>query len=160
MRHIIKNKKPGDIPSEPKLNVPQRASLSILGTRTDDVKDLDQKYMVDEEEFKKKADEIRKQHEAKGGGSIYYYLQPFSRPELSVLIGRLIDVYSQFNTGLRWCQGEVLNVVVNAKKLTVNVLWDDIPNGPPKYEKQVEDPVELLQGNWKKDSKNGWRMDV
>ena len=35
-----------------------------------------------------------------------------------------------------------------------------VPDGPPKYEKQVENPVELLPGNWKKESKNGWRMDV
>ena len=35
-----------------------------------------------------------------------------------------------------------------------------IPDGPPKYEKRVEEPVELLPGNWKKESKNERRMDV
>ena len=35
-----------------------------------------------------------------------------------------------------------------------------IPDGPPKYEKQVEEPVELVPGNWKKESKNGRRMNV
>ena len=87
-----------------------------MGTQIDDVKDLDQKYMVDEEEFKEK---VKKQHEAKGGDSMNYYLQPFSRPELSDLVGRQIDVYSQFNTVL-------LLLLVLANHLLINVvhiLW-------------------------------------
>ena len=64
------------IPSE--TTFPIEESLAILPARdrlknysTDDVKDLDQKHMANDEEFKKKADKIRKQRETKGGGSMY-----------------------------------------------------------------------------------------
>jgi hypothetical protein len=62
---------------------------------------------------------------------MYSQLQPFSRPELSELIGTQINVLCLFDIDvkkgtneLRWCQGEVIEVVEGARDLTVKVKWD------------------------------------
>jgi hypothetical protein len=42
-------------PTGPDINVPKRTNLPILGTQTCDVATLNEKYLADETEFKKKA---------------------------------------------------------------------------------------------------------
>jgi hypothetical protein len=61
----------------------------------------------------------------------YSQLQPFSRPELTELIGKRIDVLCSFDINirkgtkeLRWCQGKVLEIVESAQDPTVKVKWD------------------------------------
>jgi len=88
-------------------------------------------YLSDENKFKQRAEKARRERESKGEGSIYSLLQPFSRPELTELIGKRIDVLCSFDIDirkgtkeLRWCQGKVLEIVESAHDPTVKVKWD------------------------------------
>ena len=160
LRMIIKKEKNMKKPDKPNTKIAQRQKLGTLGSLTDDVESLDQKYIKDEETFEKKAEKLRRKREAKGEGSMFSVLQPFNRPELKDLVCRRIDVLSWFDTGLRWCQGEVVSVVENTSQPLVTVLWDPIPDGPKKYEEPVEERVKLLPSKWRKETEGAWRMDV
>ena len=157
-RHIV-------IPSEPPVNVPKRMDLPVLGTEIDDIADLDKKYLANEEQFRLNADRIRRAREARGEGSMYSLLQPFSRPNVNELLGRRIDVlYSCTLPGdggnvLRWCQGEVIEVCTGRQKPTVRVLWDPMPDVEGS-EESSETNVILLPSKWRKETEGGWRMDV
>ena len=103
----------------------------MLGTQTCDVGFLDRRYLSDENKFKRKAEKARRERESKGEGSMYSQLQPFSRPELTELIGKQIDVLCSFDIDirkgmkeLRWRQGEVLEIVESARDPTIKVKWD------------------------------------
>ena len=163
MRYIIRTekKKFGDsIPVEPPLNLPPRKRVGVMGTLIDFVKELDEKYLSNEGEFKKKADAIRQSREEKGEANVYARMQPFHRPELHDLVGRRIDVYVPFGSaGLRWCQGEVLYVVEDARDPTVYVDWDPCPE-LDDYKERSEGLQVLRPTKWNKDIKNAWRMDV
>jgi len=117
IRWIITEEKKQSIPDEPSPNVvPQRINLPVLGTQTEEVLELDRKYLANEDEFKKKAQTLGNERELKGEGSIYSSMQPFVRPEISDLMNERIDVLSEFKmlgkeeSELRWCQGEVMHV--------------------------------------------------
>ena len=74
------------------MNVPKRIDLPVLGTEIDDIADLDNTYLANEEKFRLNADRIRRAREARGEGSMYSLLQPFSRPNVNELLGQRIDV--------------------------------------------------------------------
>ena len=82
------------MPLEPPTIVPKRKENSILVTQCDYIRSLDRKYFDNKEDFKKKADQVRMEHEARGEGSKYYLLQPFDHPDLKQLVERRIDVLS------------------------------------------------------------------
>jgi len=65
------------------VNVPKRMNLPVLGTEIDNIADLDKKYFANEEQFRLNADRIRRAREARGEGSMYSLLQPFSRPNVN-----------------------------------------------------------------------------
>jgi hypothetical protein len=105
-----------EVPAEPPFNLPQRPSLATLGTAISDVASLDQKYASNNlSELKKAASRTCWEREIQGRGSMYSHLQPFSRPEVSELVGKRIDVLFSVDidarNSLRWCQGEVIGVV-------------------------------------------------
>jgi hypothetical protein len=88
-------------------------------------------YLSNENKFKQRAKKARRERETRGEGSMYSQLQPFSRPELTELIGKRIDVLCSFDIDirkgtkeLRWCQGEVMEIVEGARDPTVKVKWD------------------------------------
>ena len=169
LRWVIRQqlKRKLDAPTEPKTNVPQRMTLSILGTQTDDVLELDSKYMEDEEKFKINAAKLAKEREASGETSIYSRMQPFYRPELCDLQDRRIDVLTEFKVKvgrrevpqLRWCQGKVIHVYDDKAKPTVRVQWDPLPDVEGGNQTVETDQV-LLPTYWKKDKAGAWRMDV
>ena len=65
---------------------------------------------------------------------MYSQLQPFSRPDIKVLVGNKIDVLCSVDIDgvgkidLRWCQGDVIKVIENTRHPTVNVKWDPTPH--------------------------------
>ena len=134
LRWIIKEEKKHSIPDEPLPNVPQQISLPVLGTQTEDILELDRKYLANEDEFKEKARKLRNERELKGEGSMYSSMQPFVRPEISDLMNERIDVLSEFKMlgkeerELRWCQGEVVHVYEEQRVPMVCVRWDPIPD--------------------------------
>ena len=167
LRWIIKEEKRRKLtrPGEPEPDVPKRKKNSSLGTITSFAASLDKKYLADEDEFKKNATHIRRAREARGEGSMYSILQPFSRPDVSELINRRIDVLVSFDVKghdipqLRWCQGEVVDVYENKRQPTVRVLWDPMPDVDGGDETTESDQI-LLPSKWKKDKVGAWRMDV
>jgi hypothetical protein len=136
-----------------------------LGTEIDDIADLDKKYLANEEQFRLNADRIRRAREARGEGSMYSLLQPFSRPNVNELLGQRIDVlYSCTFPGdggnvLRWCQGEVIEIYAGKQKPTVCVLWDPMPDVEGSEELSETNAI-LLLSKWRKETEGGWRMDV
>lgn len=60
---------------------------------------------------------------------------------------------------MKWCQGEVIHVYDDTSKPTVKVLWDPTPDITGCKEESESDQV-LMPGNWNKNSKNAWRLDV
>ena len=164
LRRIIKEEKNHEIPIEPVPNVPQRVNLPILGTQTECAKELDRKYMTDDDKFKRSARKIQKRRETKGEGSIYASMQPFARPALCDLVNERIDYLSAFQIAgqrepeLRWCQGGVI-AVLDRKKPTVRVLWDEMPDCTG-WETSQETDVILLPTKWNKNKEGAWRMDL
>ena len=155
------------MPTGPPTSVPKRKENSILGTQCDYVKSLDKKYFANEEDFKKRADQIRREREARGEGSMHALLQPFDRPAIKELEGRRIDVLSFMDVVVngekkskgRWCQGKVLRAYEGRSKPTVRVLWDPMPD-VTGYEQAKETDQYLLPSKWKKDNDGSWRMDI
>ena len=164
LRWIITEEKKHSIPDEPSLNVPQRINLPVLGTPTEEVLELDRKYLATGDAFKKKARKLRNERELKGEGSIYSSMQPFVRPEISDLMNERIDVLSEFKmlgkegSELRWCQGEVVHVYKDQRVPMVRVRWDPIPDctgwesstesNPKNYYQLDGTRMWLVHGDW------------
>ena len=106
------------------------------------------------------ADQIQQAREARGKGSMYSLLQPFSRPNVNELIGQGIDVlYSCTLPGgggnvLRWCQGEVIEIYTGRQKPTVRVLWDPMPDVEGSEELSETNAI-LLPRKWRTINR-GW----
>ena len=62
---------------------------------------------------------------------------------------------------LRWCQGEFIKVIENARHPTVNVKWDPTPNIVGYEEGGITEQV-LLPSKWNKDGKDvgEWMMTL
>ena len=105
LRKIITKEKNLEIPTEPKTKLPQRHTLGVLGTPTDFVKTLDEKYL---------SEDIRqgKIDNESGKKSIYARMQPFEQTNISDLLNRRIDVQFALKVEgkpvMKWCQGEVV----------------------------------------------------
>jgi hypothetical protein len=166
LRWIIREEKKYDIPPGPNINVPTRTNLPILGMQTCDVTAFDCRYIANEIRFKEKAKKMRHERESKGEDSMYSQLQPFSWLELSELIGKRINVLCSFDIDvkkgtkkLRWCQGEVIEVVEGARDQTVKMKWDAQLDAHG-YEELTITNQRLLPTRRRKDWEEGWRMDV
>jgi len=91
-------------------------------------------------------------------------MQPFARPALCDLVNERIDYLSAFQIAgqrepeLRWCQGGVI-VVLDRKKPTVRVLWDEMPDCTG-WETSQETDVIPLPTKWNKNKEGAWRMDL
>ena len=153
------------IPKKPTPNVPKRKNTGVLGTPVDEVAELEKQYMEDEGDFEKRASKIQLKREVSGESSIYSRMQPFDRPDIETLLNRRIDYLFTFDKGTKdeqlcWCQGEVIEVGMNAKKPNlVNVYWDPVPNSD-KYSDHTTEPVELLPTLWNKNKDKSWRLDI
>ena len=113
--------------------------------------------------FRREADRRRHERESKGQASMYSRLQPFNRPEISDLLHERIDLKWVFKVdgedAPRWCQGEVIEVLENARQPTVKIRFDPMPDvkGNEDYTVEIQ---KLLPTLWNKDKKGAWRMDV
>ena len=101
-----------NIPDKPPINIPKRKKLPTLGKQTLVVENLDKNYIKDEEGFVRNADTIRKEREDMGLGSMYYEMQPRSKPKIDdTFVGKRIEVLFMFDIldrdepekALRWC---------------------------------------------------------
>ncbi len=165
LRMIIREEKKLMPPKDPALEMPKHLELPILGTATQQLMESDATARVDEEQFRKEADKLRKQREARGEGSIFSVMQPLYCPELDELINIGIDVLYSFLLGsgekvLRWCQGKVIKVLTEKAKPTVVVHWDPMPDVKGKENLSDETQQVLPPHKWNKDVEGAWRMDI
>ena len=61
---------------------------------------------------------------------------------------------------LRWCQGKVIKVLPEAKRPTVVVRWDPMPDVEGKENVSEETQQVLRQRLWNKNVEGAWRMDI
>ena len=151
-KKIIREEKKLTPPKDPALVMPKRCKLPTLGTATKQLMESEASAVIDDDQFRKEANKLRKQREERGEGSIVSVMQPLYCPELDELINKRIDVLYSFVLGsgekvLRWCQGKVIKVLPENAKPTVVVLWDQT--------QQV-----LAPRKWNKDVEGAWRMDI
>ena len=78
LRWIIteEKKKRLEVQTVPEPNVLKRKNMGILGTQTDLSANLNEKYLADEGEIRKKADRIQQGRKYTGEASMYSCLQP------------------------------------------------------------------------------------
>ena len=116
--------------------------------------------------FGDRADIIHQEREAsrEGANSIYRKLQPWDRPRVDDLLGQRIEmIYNVAKSDdeekkvLRWCQGEVVEVV---KSNRVCIIWDPIPD-LEEFQDFTESDEELLPKLWNSANtvEGAWRMD-
>jgi hypothetical protein len=165
LKMIIREEKRLTTPKDPALYMPKRPELPILGTASRQLIESNTTATIDEDEFRKQAEELRRQREARGEGSIFSIMQPLYCPELDELINKRIDVLYSFKLesgekALRWCQGKVIKILTEKTKPTVVVRWDPMPDVLGKEDRSDETQQELPQRKWNKDVEGAWRMDI
>ncbi len=65
LKRNIKEEKNHEIPREPVPNVPKRVNLPTLGTQTEFARELDRRYITDDDKFKSNARKIQKRRETR-----------------------------------------------------------------------------------------------
>ena len=120
---------------------------------------------IDEAQFRKDAEEMREQREARGEGSIFSVLQPLVCPEPDELVDKRIDVLYPFeltagDRALRWCQGKVIEVVTDRNRPTVRVCWDPMPDVDGKEDVREETEQEVPPRKFNKNVEGAWRLDI
>ena len=170
LRFVIKDERNYTVPSEPVVETPQPRFVPVLGTRTQEFDELNEKYEDEKEVIKNNADKLRQEREARGEGSMYSTLQPFIRPDLHDLVGKRIDVLgnveilneetSNHELQAYWSQGEVVDVIESAKTPRVKVLWDIVPLLKGWDKEKTEGEQVLLPSLWNKNKVGAWRMDI
>ena len=165
LKMIIREEKKLTPPKDPALVMPKRIELPTLGTATRQLMESEASALIDEEQFRREANELRKQREARGEGCIFSVMQPLYCPELDELIDKRIDVLYSFVLGsgekvLRWCQGKVIQVLPEKVKPTVVVRWDPMPDVKGKEDLSDETQQVLPPRKWNKDVEGAWRMDI
>ena len=148
-----------------KMIIREEKRLTTQGSASRQLIESNTTATIDEDEFRKQAEELRRQREARGEGSIFSIMQPLYCPELDELISKRIDVLYSFKLesgekALRWCQGKVIKILTEKTKPTVVVRWDPMPDVLGKEDRSDETQQELPQRKWNKDVEGAWRMDI
>jgi hypothetical protein len=165
LRMIIREEKKLMPPKDPALEMPKRLELPIVRTATQQLMESDATARINKEQFRKEAEELQKQREASGKGSIFSVMQPLYCPELDELIIKRIDVLYSFLLAsgekvLRWCQGKVVKVLTEKAKPTVVVWWDPMSDVEGKEDLSDETEQVLPPRKCNKDVEGAWRMDI
>jgi hypothetical protein len=90
LKMIIREEKKLTPPKDPALVMPKHLDLPILGTATRQLMESEANALINEEQFRREANELCKQREARGEGSIFSVMQPLYCPELDELINKWI----------------------------------------------------------------------
>ena len=167
LRKIIRLEAGLKIPKEPPTNVLTRREVPVLGTMTDERRQLDEKSKKDEEALRTVVKMMKRERKVRGDeNSIYDAFQPFEAPELSELVKKRIDICWPLDTKVGddkttekvWCQGTVKNIV-SLKDQTVTVLWDAMLD-VEGFEVATEGVCTLDRDKWRKTTSYGWRKDL
>ena len=141
-------KKKRSIPDKPKVPIPQRKDMPILGTESKQRGKLDETGIEVEDEFEQKSRNEWKKRDAEGFSSIHSKRQKKNSPAVDeTLIGKRIEVLISFDinkesaeTAQRWCCGAVERIcdgtwVIPGRAMkywkedeAVEVFWDAMPD--------------------------------
>ena len=172
-------KKKRSIPDKPKIPIPQRKEMAILGTESSQRGKLDINGIEVENQFELKSRNEWKKRDAEGFSSIHSKRQKKNAPAVDeTLIGKRIEVLISFDLNPegtekteRWCSGAVERICAGtgvipgrARKCwkegeAVEVFWDAIPDVEPPIP-ACRDKVGLNPNKWNKDDIDAWRMDL
>ena len=170
LRNIIKyeNANEDKIPDKPHAEPPQRTATPVLGTLTDERRQLDVKHLEKIGGMRKAVGMLRKERKERNGkDSMYDLYQDWINPKLETLIGERIDICWPLTEVVEggkkvkkgeWCQGKVIEIV-NKADHEVKVEWDAIPD-VAGFEQQQESNCFLRPDFWKKLKHWGWRKDI
>ena len=113
----MQQKKKWVIPENPAVLVPQRESITFLGTATSQVGGLDKKSKEGEDAIEGRARLDWKKREETGYGSVHSNMQLYSAPKLESLIGFRISQYCSVDMNkagtekkLLWMHGVVTRI--------------------------------------------------
>lgn len=175
MKEEKKKKRP--IPEKPKVPIPQRKEMAILGTESKQRGKLDSNTIEAEDEFELKSRNDWKKRELEGFTSVHSKRQKRDAPAVDeTLLGKRIEFLSEFDMDEegtekepRWCSGVVERIcdgtwVIPGKVRkcwkegeAVEVFWDAIPDADMPA---CRDKVALNPNKWNKDVIDAWRMDL
>ena len=175
MKEEKKKKRP--IPEKPKVPIPQRKEMAILGTESKQRGKLDSNTIEAEDEFELKSRNDWKKREFEGLTSVHSKRQKRDAPAVDeTLLGKRIEFLSEFDMDEegtekepRWCSGVVERIcdgtwVIPGKARkcwkegeAVEVFWDAIPDADMPA---CRDKVALNPNKWNKDVIDAWRMDL
>ena len=177
MKEEIKRKR--QVPDKPKVPIPQRKMMAILGTESKQRIKLDSNTQEEEDEFELNARNKWKTQESEGYGSVYSIRQQKNAlPVDETLTRKRIEVVISFDlnpegtvTAERWCSGVVERICDGtwiipgrARKCwkegeAVEVFWDAIEDTEPPMP-ACRSMVALNPNKWNKDGIDAWRMDL
>ena len=150
-----------EIPLHPPIKTPSRAHTVALGTTTNNVKSLDEKYLGDATELRKSAAKLLRQREARGEGSVSHECQPPKQPTVTELVKDRVEVYTEVYVGTKkqliWWAGEVLHVE-DEEKRTVMISWDPLED-VAGWEEGGVSVQKLADRKWRVHTKGAWRME-
>lgn len=166
LKEIIIFEKGKEIPLKPPTTVQDRRDIPVLGTITDDRRQLDAKHFKNKECLRKAALKLAGERRERGDkNSMYAFLQAFDAPTNNQLIGKRIDVLWPMRneetrkTEKQWCQGKVLSKVKGNKREFV-VAWDAMPD-IEGFQEESESNVTLEESKYRRvDVQYAWRMDI
>ena len=179
LKDLIKEEKKTkrSIPEKPKVPIPQRKEMAIMGTGAKQRTKLDTNTIEAEEEFDLKSRNDWKKQEVEGFSSVRSKRHKKDSPAVDkALIGKRIEFLAEFDMDEegtekepRWCSGVVERIcdgtwVIPGKCRkcwkegeAVEVFFDAIPDADTPA---CREKVALNPNKWNKDVIDAWRMDL
>ena len=141
--------------------IDKRAAIPILGTVTDQRRQLDKKRFASEKERQEAAAKLHRERQArKGDNSLYAMFQQWHMPTGKELVRERVDVnWPMGDNECEWCQGLVEKKLINDPP-TVMIKWDPMPDVKDWDEETEAVKVVLDPAKWRKNVQYGWRLDL
>lgn len=136
--------------------------MPVLGTLTDERRQLERKEFKTSEQLRLAAGRLHlERKERKRGDSLYALYQPYQMPSYRELEGKRIDMLWKIDGQLEWCQGKVERNLKRKKNdpFRLEIIWDAMPD-VDGYEVEQTDVVEMNEAKWRKTTEFGWRLDL
>ena len=157
---IIPEQRKRPIPDEPNLELPSRKETPQLGTKTADVRALDECYEQEKNVIIEEALQMREQMEDDGVIDRFERLQPATRPDVNEdLLNKEIEILYEFTEPCgkvinQWCQGVVVAIKRNNK---IHISWREstLREGDVQITEET-----LMKSKWNKHVPGGWRYSI
>ncbi|KAL7548427.1 hypothetical protein ACHAWF_011717 [Thalassiosira exigua] len=169
LKDVLEYEQKHGIPNKPALAPKKKKAVPILGTITEQRRQLEAKHRKSKEKMQAFAQKMARERKERGDkDSVYARNQQWAVPKTAELVGKRIDIKWPMKDDDRnqpkteWCQGLVRSKVLG-KKWAFMVLWDAMPDVEGYKEQKDEEEDEELDldpEKWRKDVRFGWRYDL